>query len=211
MLYESGSYRDAALEYERTAYAYPFHEHGGEAGYAALLAYGKEEAQLKGSALTEWHKAGIESALRFAAGYPTHEKALTVQTDAAEKLYALNDYTRAREVAQGVVAHTPPVEPALARTAWTVLAHSEFDLADYAAAETAYVQLSSVIPAGDPQRGEIVERIASSIYKQGEQARTAGSVRRRRAALPARWAGGTVVADPCHGRVRRGRGADPDG
>ncbi len=174
VLYESGSFRDAALEYERTAYAYPFHEHGGEAGYAALLAYGKEEAQLKGSALAEWHRAGIESALRFAAGYPTHEKASTVQTDAAEKLYALNDYVRAREVAQGVVSRTPPVEPALARTAWTVLAHSEFDLADYAAAETAYVQLSTLIPATDPQRGEVVERIASSIYKQGEQARAAG-------------------------------------
>ena len=175
VLYESESFRDAALEYERTAYAYPFHAHGGEAGYAALLAYAKEEERLKGPALAEWHRAGIESGLRFAAGYPAHEKAPSVQTDAAEKLYALNDYARARDVAQGVVARTPPVEPALQRTAWTVLAHSEFDLADFAAAETAYVQLNTLIPASDPQRGEVVERIASSIYKQGEQARTAGT------------------------------------
>jgi cellulose synthase operon protein C len=175
VLYESGSYHEAALEYERTAYAYPFHAHGGEAGYAALLAYAKEEEQLKGSALADWHRAAIESALRFAAGYPTHEKAPTVQTDAAEKLYALNDYARSREVAQSVVSRMPPVEPALQRTAWTVLAHSEFDLADFAEAETAYVQLSALIPASDPQRGDVVERIASSIYKQGEQARTAGA------------------------------------
>jgi tetratricopeptide (TPR) repeat protein len=37
------------------------------------------------------------------------------------------------------------------------------------------VQLISLVPAVDPQRGEIVERIASSIYKQGEAARTAGA------------------------------------
>jgi TolA-binding protein len=176
VLYESGSFRDAALEYERTAYAYPFHEHGGEAGYAALLAYAKEEEQLKGGALAEWHRAGIDSALRFASSYPSHEKAATVQTDAAEKLYALNDYARARDVAQAVVARTPPVEPALDRTAWTVLAHSQFDLGDFAKAEAAYVQLNRLIPPADPQHGEIVERIASSIYKQGEQARTAGTL-----------------------------------
>src|SRR5690606_23467076 len=43
VLYESGDFRSAAAEYERTAYAYPFHARGGEAGYAALLAYAKQE------------------------------------------------------------------------------------------------------------------------------------------------------------------------
>ena len=42
------------------------------------------------------------------------------------------------------------------------------------------------VPGGDPQRSEITERIASSIYKQGEQARAAGAARRRRRALLAR-------------------------
>jgi TolA-binding protein len=191
VLYESGSYRDAAQEYERTAYAYPFHQHGGEAGYAALLAYAKEEERLKGvevagatgaaavaaaTAVAEWHRAGIESELRFVAAYPEHEQAASVQTNAAEKLYALDDYMRARDVAQAVVARTPPVDSKLQRTAWTVLAHSDFDLGDFAAAESAYVQLNTLIPAGDPQRAEITERIASSVYKQGEQARAAGDI-----------------------------------
>jgi len=70
----------------------------------------------------------------------------------------------------------PPAKPALQRTAWTVVAHSNFDLADFASAETAYTSLIALVPAADPQRGEIVERIASSIYKQGEQARTAGQL-----------------------------------
>ena len=57
VLYESGNYRDAAVEYERTAYAYPFHAHAGEAGYAALLAYAKQEERLEGAAKAQWHRA----------------------------------------------------------------------------------------------------------------------------------------------------------
>jgi tetratricopeptide (TPR) repeat protein len=68
VLFESGDFRDAAAEYERTAYAYPFHDSGGEAGYAALLAYSKHEEELRGSQRAEWHRRAIDSALKFAAG-----------------------------------------------------------------------------------------------------------------------------------------------
>jgi cellulose synthase operon protein C len=176
VLFESGNFHDAAVEYERTAYAYPFHAHGGEAGYAALLAYAKQEDLLKGTEKAEWHRRGIDSALRFVDSYPMHEKAASVQTDAAEKLYALGDFPRARDVGRAVVARTPPATPTLQRTAWTVVAHSSFDLQDFSVAETAYTSLMGLVPTADPQRGEIVERIASSIYKQGEQARTAGQL-----------------------------------
>ena len=176
VLFESGNFRDAAFEYERTAYAYPFHDSGGEAGYAALLAYTKHEAELRGNERAEWHRRSIDSSLRFAESYSAHAQAATVQTDAAEKLFALGEFGRARDVGRLVVARTPPVDASLQRTAWTVVAHSEFDLAEFAAAETAYVQLLGAVPSGDPQRSEITERIASSIYKQGEQARSAGQL-----------------------------------
>ena len=45
---------------------------------------------------------------------------------------------------------------------------------DFANAEAAYVHLNTLIPTSDPEHAQIVERIASSIYKQGEQAREAG-------------------------------------
>ena len=176
VLFESGAFRDAATEYERTAYAYPFHDNGGEAGYAALLSYAKHEEELRGSARAEWHRLSIDSALKFADTYSAHAQAATVQTDAAEKLFALGEFSRARDVGRAVAARVPAVEPRLQRTAWTVVAHSEFDLQDFAAAETAYVQLAGLVPGDDPQRSEITERIASSIYKQGEQARADGQL-----------------------------------
>ena len=174
VLFESGSFDAAAREYERTAYAYPLHTRSAEAGYAALLAYAEHESSLEEPQRSEWHREGIGSALRFYATYPEHEYAAAVQTDAAEKLFALGEFAAARDAANVIVAQIPPAEPALLRTALTVSAHSEFDLGDFAAAESAYVQLDSMLAAEDPARGEITERIASSIYKQGEQAQSAG-------------------------------------
>ena len=80
-------------------------------------------------------------------------------------------------VGQTVIAKQPPVEPPLARTAWTVIAHSQFDLGNYPEAETAYYSLRSVTPVDDAEAlDEVKERIASSIYKQGEAARDAGDL-----------------------------------
>lgn len=176
VLFESGNYSDAALEYERTAYAYPYHENASEAGYAALLAYSEHEKSLTGEAAAQWHRQGIDSALRFAATYPDHEQVPTVQTDAAEKLFALNELELARDVAREVIARDPAVDADLQRTAWTVVAHSEFDLENFESAESAYMTLRAHVPPGDEQQAQITERIASSIYKQGERARALGDV-----------------------------------
>ena len=76
-----------------------------------------------------------------------------------------------------MVAKQPPVEPTLARTAWTVIAHSQFDLAYFSDAEQSYYQLRTVTPPDDQKAAQdIKDRIASSIYKQGEIARSSGDL-----------------------------------
>jgi outer membrane protein assembly factor BamD (BamD/ComL family) len=63
------------------------------------------------------------------------------------------------------------------RTAWTVIAHSQFDLQNFAVAESSYYSLRNFTPADDSVANqEIKDRIASSIYKQGEQARDSGDL-----------------------------------
>ncbi|MEQ9561895.1 MAG: tetratricopeptide repeat protein, partial [Woeseiaceae bacterium] len=90
-------------------------------------------------------------------------------------LFQQGQFDLAIAVGQAVVMKQPPVEPAQARTAWTVIAHSQFDTEDYADAETSYYQLRNFTPADDAvAQQEIKDRIASSIYKQGELARDAG-------------------------------------
>ncbi len=177
ILFESGDYRDATIEYERTAYGYTFHEKSAEAGYAAILAYREHEKSLEGAARDEWHQAYLDSGLRFADTYPEHPESGAVLTTVAEDLFRQNQFDLAIGVGQAVVAKQPPVNPELARTAWTVIAHSHFDLANFDDAESAYYSLRNFTPADDPQAmAGIQERIASSIYKQGEQARDAGDL-----------------------------------
>jgi len=177
ILFESHDFADAKTEYERTAYAYPMHEKSAEAGYAALLAYREHEATLEGSAQTEWHQAYLDSGLRFADTYPEHPESGAVLTTVAEDLFAQNQFDLAIAVGQAVIGKQPPVEPPLQRTAWTVIAHSQFDLGNFAEAEQAYYSLRTVTPPDDPQATQdIKDRIASSIYKQGEMARDAGDL-----------------------------------
>src|SRR5256884_111224 len=63
------------------------------------------------------------------------------------------------------------------RDAWLVVAHSTFGLAEYADAEQAYGQVLEATPEGDASRAGLVENLAASIYKQGEQANQAGDYR----------------------------------
>lgn len=175
LLYESGSYADAAHEYEKTAYGYVPHPRADKAGYAALLAFRKHGEQLKGIEAAQWHRRGIDSALRFSATYPQHPEALRVTTRAAEELFALNELELAANTAQKVIDQ-PDVPRDLRVTAWTVQAHSRFDLGDYERAEAAYQEVLKLTPATDKQRSALVERLAASVYKQGEAHKQAGDM-----------------------------------
>lgn len=179
LLFESGRYADAVSVYERTAYRYPRHRKGAEAGYAALLAYPKalEAGQVGGAGA--WRRRAVESALLFEAVYSGHPKAAPVLTQAAQSLYDQGEAARARSAAETLLARYPEADPALRRKAWTVAGHAAFDLGDYAAAERAYAALLSSPTGGltAEQRGRLSERLAASIYRQGEAARAVGDLR----------------------------------
>jgi TolA-binding protein len=174
VLFESGRFAEAAREYETTAYDYPPHAKSAAAGYAALVSYQKHEPSLQGESKALWHRQGIESALMFATSFPEHPESARVQTKADEDLFALNDFERVIEVSTLILERNPPVELKLQRTATTLLAHSLFDRGRFAEAESAYVRVQGFLPANDPDRSSIEERIAASIYKQAEAKRTAG-------------------------------------
>lgn len=177
MLFEDKRYGAAADEYERTAYGYPRHAKSAEAGYAALLAYTRYEKTVQGNELSKSQQRSIDSALRFADTYPADARVPVVLTNTAEKLYALKVPTRAASVATRVLALTPPPSADLRRTAWTVLAHTEFERGAYNRAEAAYQQVLALTDTKAEARAALNERLAASIYKQGEQARAAGNQR----------------------------------
>ena len=177
LLYESGQFAASATEYEKTAYAYPPHPHSADAGYSALLAHAAEQKGVTGDALAPMQKTGVDSELHFASAFPTDARTPAVLTNAADTLYKLHDNERAATVAQQVLDLKPAATPDQRRVAWTVIGNTAFEAGTFDRAEKAYGEVLALAPANDPARKDLTERLAASIYKQGEQARTAGDAR----------------------------------
>ena len=175
ILFDSGEFADSAVEYERAAYSYALSPHAAEAAFAAVLAYQAHEPSLEGQERADWHLMGIDSALRFAGRFPEHPESLPVQTQAAEDLYELGELQGALAAAQPVLGD-PNAPGELKRVAWTVDGHSNFDLSNYPAAEVAYLKVRDLTPADHPGLPDLEERIASSVYKQGEIERANGDM-----------------------------------
>src|SRR6202035_1553787 len=173
-LYESKQYLDAAKEYESTAYHYGNHEKAAAAGYAAVIAYGKLEETLSGDAKADAHARSVDSSLKFAQTFPAHPESAAVLTRAATDLYTVKAYPRAIAAADAVLARQPPVDATKQRVAWTVIGNSNFEQGVFDKAEAAYGHAQTLMPANDPERAVIVERLAASIYKQGEQKSKSG-------------------------------------
>jgi TolA-binding protein len=173
-LFESKQYLAAATEYEHTAYGYGSHDKAAAAGYAAVVAYGKEEEAQSGDAKAAAHKSSIESSLKFAKTFPLHPESAQVLTHAATALYDAKDYARAVQAAEDLLARQPPVDLPKQRIAWTVIANSRFEQGDFDKAEAAYAKTQALMPPNDPERAVIVDRLAASIYKQAEQKSKSG-------------------------------------
>lgn len=177
LLFEDARFAEASAEYEKAAYGYPPHAKSADAGYAALLAYAQQEKGAQAGELKKVQLAGVDSALRFAATFKGDARVGPVLTHAAEKLYGLQQLERAAAIAQQVIALEPPVAAQQRRVAWTVIAHTAFERGSYDRAERGYAEVLALTPEKDALRAELSERLAASIYKQGEAARDKGQLR----------------------------------
>jgi cellulose synthase operon protein C len=173
LLLENRDFGDAAKQYERTAYEYPRHSKSADAGYAAVYAY---REQLKATATAgkdqqdRIKRDTVASSVKFADAFPEHEQAASILGAAADDMYEMKDYRPAIDAAQRVVDAYPGADKAIRRSAWIVVAHGSFELADYPQAERAYSQVLASTPEGDESRASFVDNLAASIYKQGESA-----------------------------------------
>ncbi|TVS14691.1 MAG: hypothetical protein EA417_14910 [Gammaproteobacteria bacterium] len=175
LLLEAQRFEEATAAYLASAYDHGDHADAAEAGYAALLAARRHEASLENDARTSWQADLAEWSLRFAVTFPDHPEAVPVLTVLAEERFAAGEFLEAISVAERVVQHQPPADAAAATTAWTVIAHAQFDLGHYHEAEQAYRLLQGrELPA--ERFDAFTDRIVAAVFRQGEQARAAGEV-----------------------------------
>ncbi len=175
ILTESGNLAEATRFYLRAAYRYPEYDQAAEAAYAGLLASSSHLDALSGSQKETWETAHLEMAFRFVKTFPEHEQAAAVTTNVAEELFAAGRLVEAAAIGGLVVTMQPPATPELERVAWTVIAHANFDLQNYAEAERAYVRLRGLPVENQKARQEIEERIGASVYKQAEAQQASGN------------------------------------
>jgi tetratricopeptide (TPR) repeat protein len=170
LLLENQDFGEAAKQYERTAYAYDRHPKSSDAGYAAVYAYRQQLKAARPEQQELVKRDTVTSSLKFAETFPEHQYAAAVLGAAADDLYEMKDYGAAVKAAQGVIDAHPGADAGIRRSAWVVVAHGSFELAEYPQAEKAYVQVLAATPETDESRSSLVDNLAASIYKQGEKA-----------------------------------------
>ena len=171
LLLENKDYLGSATEYERTAYIYPRHEDSSSAGYAAVYAYREYLKVANQSQRNIIKREIIRSSLKFADFFPQHKHAAVVLVAAIDDLYALEDYEQAIKYGRRVITVYPNADKKLIRSAWMVVAHASFDIANYKDAENAYMETLVLTDKKDKSYSSLTENLAASVYKQGEQAR----------------------------------------
>jgi TolA-binding protein len=177
LLLEHRDFGLASREYERTAYEYPQHERAAAAGYAAIYAHRENQKQAQGDDVARVQREAVTSTLRFVDAFPQHERAAAVLGAAVDDLYALKDYALAIGTGQRLIEQYPDAELPIRRGAWLVVGHASFETNAYAQAERAYAQVIEMTESGDASRQGVVDNLAASIYKQGEQANAASDHR----------------------------------
>jgi len=182
-LNESGQYQKAILEFEKTAYGYVKHKKSAEAAYAAILIYPKLQRQVQNSKnknskklVYVWQQKAIASALLFSEKFPQDKRVPSVLAKTSETLYAHKNYQRANQTAHLLLKMKSKYASSRdKRTAWSIIGHSEFALANYAEAEKAYKQVLRRTAKTSKLYKPMQTRLAASIYKQGELAKASNN------------------------------------
>ena len=176
--YDAGLLALSAKTYERTAYEFLGSADGSEAAYAAIQGWDQQIAGAETVDKSAARKGLISSARLMLTHYPDHPKIGLAVQRAAEESLALGDQKAALQLS--LAALSRQIDPEIRERALMVAGSSAFNLKDYATAEKAYQEaltLASSFPSktvSAEQRQDLVDRLASSVYQQGEQARQAG-------------------------------------
>lgn len=177
-LFAAKDFRAAIEEFERTAYDYPSHEGAEKAAYFGLVSHQEQLSKVPKDDPTYRglvaKRAG--SSLRFAKAYPGNSHTPEILDSVIEDELYLNDLDGVIVASQMLIGLLPPAPQPLREKAWITYANAIFDKQQYPEAETAYSKVLefSALPAKD--RALYEERLATSIYKQGEANEQAGKL-----------------------------------
>ena len=168
LFYDAERYRQAALQFDRTAYSLGEHRVAAEAGRFALRAYDRHLEELDGEKRDSWSILRISSAKRFIETFPGHSDAPVILTRVGVEMLESDQALETARLSQQILEQSPS-PTALRGAAWSLLGQARYQLADYSAAEQAYRQALTSGVSDDKQRVVIKKGLAAALYKQAEE------------------------------------------
>lgn len=175
-LFISRQFDDAARGYEHVAYTPKGRQsvegYAADAGYAAILSYQKLVDKTKGKEPelhTQWQIKAVESMFKFSEFYHADERSPSVLTNAAEYLFSLNQYQRAIDIGNQLIASNVSLDEKLKKTALGIVAHSYFKIDDFLNAKKSYIRQRELTLVDGEEHKAISERLASATYKYAKQ------------------------------------------
>ncbi|MGH1487061.1 MAG: tetratricopeptide repeat protein [Cellvibrionaceae bacterium] len=187
-LFSAYRYPQAIADYERVAYrpkGVSARSNEVNAGYAAIISYEKyidvlrtgftypgkaKSAPLSEDSvgIKEWKQKAVDSMLVFAEKFHYDKRSPAVLNNAAEYLFALDQYENTINVANGLIDKNPQLDKELKKTAYGLIASSHFKLENYPKAEENYINQRALVTENTEEYSTISERLAVSIYKESE-------------------------------------------
>lgn len=170
--YQTRQYPLAKDHYEIVAYQYPDYEKSAESGYAAILTYSKHKPKKSEKAI--WRQLTVASAMRFVQEYPSDERRGQVLVNTSEMLLTDKYYQQALDTANLAWKSEGSLSDRHRYGASLVRSHSSFHLEQFAEAEEAIVEALGYVKIKNKVRKDLREKLAASVYKQGEKAKQEG-------------------------------------
>lgn len=175
-LNDAGKFEAAVTAFERVGFELQDTEFGAKAGYNMIVTLQKLVDASEGEQQNLWRDQKIAAALSFAEVYPENTDAPAILIEAANNLFKQNKFEQALPIAQRVSQWQPTPNLEVQKTAWLIVAHIKFDAKLYAEAETAYREVLNRVDQYDPERSNVAERIAASMFQKAEQQAAAGNL-----------------------------------
>jgi tetratricopeptide (TPR) repeat protein len=179
-LFEAQEYALAVDAFETYAYQHldvnsrvtQAHAKAPEAAYSAILAYQKiSETSIKPDIDSQisWMEKQLIAQQNFVDNFANDPRASELLYANMQQLFTLKRYDLAISAAQKLLDWQPKVGTEKQIASNLVIGHSYFEQQQFALGESTYEHILQLIAVNDPRRLDIRDRLAASIYKQGEQ------------------------------------------
>ena len=172
---EKKLYANAAVSYEKSAYAYDIHKYSHESAYAAIDAYNKALREVSREEVMEWRGKLLNASVKYLQTYPQDKRALSVRVKVAEDLFSFKRFDEAEANARKVLANRQASKK-YKMAMHVIIGHIAFEREDYLLSQSSYQKSLDFGIKNKKLKHEVSKRLAASTYRYAESMKASGDL-----------------------------------